>query len=204
VSLVCDPESLRRTLARIRMPDDETTERLHVWTEVLDRWCRVQRLVGWRSWRDLLDQGIADAWAALPLVEQVPDRPVLDLGSGAGLPGLILAAALPDRPFCLVEARRKRASFLREAVRVMGLPRVRVLHGRSEQLRGEPGLPVRPLLMARAFAPPAEVLAEADRWETDRCLLSLSPPVPAHGDWRELGRADGRPEGRLHLLFARN
>lgn len=201
MSLRLTPARLRRALDPIHPAHPDALDRLATWTEVLDRWSKVQRLVGWRSAEDFLAEGICDAWAALPLVERVA-RPVVDLGSGSGLPGLVLAAALPDRPFQLVEVRRKRAAFLREAVRRMGLPRVRVHHSRAEQLRDSPDAIERPLLVARAFAPPVEVLAEATRWGAEACLLNVALPEPELSGWTVLARVDGRPEGRRHLLLA--
>jgi len=200
VSLRLTPERLASALAPIHPSHPDAFVRIATWTEVLDRWSRVQRLVGWRSAEGLLAEGIADAWAAVPLVERV-DRPIVDLGSGSGLPALILAAALPDRRFQLVEVRRKRAAFLREAVRRMGLSRARVHHCKAEELRGTPDAPERPLLAARAFAPPAELLAEAMRWGSAACLLNLNDPVD-DPDWRQLATAEGRPPGRLHQLLA--
>jgi 16S rRNA (guanine527-N7)-methyltransferase len=76
---------------------------------------------------------------------------VLDLGSGAGFPGLILGAAC-DAEFVLVEARRKRASFLSVTAAAMGLANVRVESSRADSTALEPVFDV---VTARAFAAPA-------------------------------------------------
>ena len=66
-----------------------------------------------------------------PIAEAfVAGRQILDVGSGAGFPGLILAAAC-EADFTLIEARRKRASFLAFAIAEMGLPNARVEHART-------------------------------------------------------------------------
>ncbi len=70
-----------------------------------------------------------DSLAALPLLTQ---GPVLDVGSGAGYPGIPLAIALPELQFSLLEPRRKRASFLENAAARLGLNNVRVLNGAIE------------------------------------------------------------------------
>lgn len=57
---------------------------------------------------------------------------MVDIGSGAGFPGIVLACARPEQDFALIESRRRRASFLREVVRAVPLPRVRVLEMRAE------------------------------------------------------------------------
>jgi 16S rRNA G527 N7-methylase RsmG len=78
---------------------------------------------------------------------------VLDLGAGAGFPGLVLAAATPAR-FGLLEARRKRASFLSVTAAEMELRNVTVEAGRGVQPRMEANFD---LVVARAFGQPSEV-----------------------------------------------
>lgn len=82
---------------------------------------------------------------------------VLDLGSGAGFPSLILAAA-SDASFTLLEARRKRASFLTVTAAEMGLANVRVDSTRTESMTFEP---IFNTVTARAFAEPAVVYRTA-------------------------------------------
>lgn len=81
-----------------------------------------------------------------------------DLGSGAGFPGVALAAAWPAAEVLLVESRQKRAVFLENVVAAAGLTNARVLRGRAEDLA--PGLDG---IISRAFAPPDAVLALAAR-----------------------------------------
>ena len=75
---------------------------------------------------------------------------VLDLGSGAGLPGLVLAALRPDLQIVLVEPLLRRATFLREAVEALGLAGVAVRRARAEELVGAVLVDV---VTARAVAP---------------------------------------------------
>ncbi len=72
----------------------------------------------WRHYRDSLQ--------ALPLL---PPGPLVDMGSGAGFPGVPLAIVEPERAVTLVEPRRKRVSFLQVAVARLGLANIRVLEG---------------------------------------------------------------------------
>jgi 16S rRNA (guanine527-N7)-methyltransferase len=76
------------------------------------------------------------------------DRSAYDLGSGAGLPGIVLACALPDRRFRLIEPRRRAVAFLELAVGELGLSNVEILKARVEEVR-EPT----DVVTARAFAP---------------------------------------------------
>lgn len=79
------------------------------------------------------------------------DRRAYDLGSGAGLPGVVLAIAVPTCRFVLIESRRKRAGFLELAIERLRIPNAEVFHGRAEDLwsLSSPA----DLVTARAFAP---------------------------------------------------
>jgi 16S rRNA (guanine527-N7)-methyltransferase len=76
------------------------------------------------------------------------DELAYDLGSGAGLPGVVLAIAVPTCGFVLVESRSKRAGFLELAIEQLGLSNAEVFHGRAEALSSPADL-----VTARAFAP---------------------------------------------------
>ncbi len=79
-----------------------------------------------------------------------PSESVMDLGSGAGLPGLVLAIARPDLHLTLVEPLLRRATFLTEAVEALGLPNVVVHRGRAEEMGKKVAFDV---VTARAVAP---------------------------------------------------
>lgn len=85
------------------------------------------------------------------LAEAVPpDTTVADLGSGAGLPGVVLAIARPDLRITLVEPLERRTTFLAEVVAELGLSYVEVVRGRAEALHGERVFDV---VTSRALAP---------------------------------------------------
>ncbi len=75
---------------------------------------------------------------------------LIDLGSGAGLPGIVLALLLPDVPVTLVEPMARRATFLEECVQVLGLGNAGVWRGRAEEAAGRLSADV---VTARAVAP---------------------------------------------------
>lgn len=77
---------------------------------------------------------------------------LLDLGSGGGLPGIVIAASRPDLRVHLLDATRKKTDFLTEAAQKLGLS-VEVHHGRAEQLAGGPLAGTFDLVTARAVAP---------------------------------------------------
>lgn len=120
---------------------------------LLAKWNRVHNLTGFRRPADLLERAVVESLQLLP---HLAGSRVADVGSGGGLPGVPLAIASPTREFALLESRAKRVHFLRHVTGELGLTNTRVEHGRAEDLR-----PTQPFdtVLARAVAPPAELLA---------------------------------------------
>jgi 16S rRNA (guanine527-N7)-methyltransferase len=82
------------------------------------------------------------------------DALIVDVGSGAGLPGIVLAVARPDVSVILVEPLARRSAFLTEAVASLGLDRITVVRARAEEVeRGRPRLDLADVVTARAVAP---------------------------------------------------
>jgi 16S rRNA (guanine527-N7)-methyltransferase len=132
---------------------------------------------------DLLPH-VAQARAFARAVGRPPTR-ALDLGSGGGLPGLVLAAtAWADVDLCLLDAGQQRAAFLRRAVEALGLgAHVLVERGRAETLARRPDLRRRfDVVVARSFGPPA-VVAEcaAGFLEPGGLVVVSEPPSTEHG-----------------------
>ncbi len=103
------------------------------------------------------ERHILDSLRAARLVD-VGTRSGYDLGSGGGLPGVVLAIARPELELSLVEVRRNRADFLRDAVEELDLRRVHVYARRAETLRER-----RDVCFARAFAPIREAWVASER-----------------------------------------
>lgn len=107
---------------------------------LLLQWSRVHSLTAYRDPADIVDSLFLDS---LLFLSFLPSRScqVLDLGSGAGIPGIPLKIIEPSYRLTLIEARRRRASFLTAVVRELALQDVRVLMGRAESLlTGVPAL----------------------------------------------------------------
>ncbi len=123
------------TLERYEPSLDEG--KLDLYVAELVKWNKAIRLVG-PSDADGIRLQVVDS--LLPLLVERPRFPLLDIGSGAGLPAIPLAIASPGQPITCLEPRIKRVSFLNNAVRVLGLTGVRVVEGRAGGGEPAPGL----------------------------------------------------------------
>jgi 16S rRNA (guanine527-N7)-methyltransferase len=152
----------------IRGPEDfqsltgvsrETLDRFGVWARLLTEWSDHTNLVSRSTLPDFWSRHALDSWQVLDAVARLrPDQLVpsrwLDIGAGAGFPGLALAFTLadrdlPDAQVILVESVAKKARFLEAVIAETGAP-ARVLNQRAEAL--DPGLAV-DAVTARAVAP---------------------------------------------------
>jgi len=129
--------------------------RLARFLELLVQWNRVYNLTGIRDPAELLERHLVESLALAPLLR---GDSVADVGTGAGLPGLPLAIVCSDRRFTLIESRRKRVNFQRHVAATLELGNVTVAHSRAEHL---PCPAPFATVLARAVAPPAELLAIA-------------------------------------------
>jgi len=145
--------------------------------DVLDVWSRKTNLLSCGSARELVERHLLDSLAISPLLPK--EGPLVDLGSGAGFPGLPLAIQRPDQTFLLVEARRKRVSFLREVRRTLQLPNVEVHEGRAEDPPSEYAS-VAAGVMTRAVWSGGEIAAIAPMWlaPKGRVYWMRAEPIP--------------------------
>jgi 16S rRNA (guanine527-N7)-methyltransferase len=136
------PDAARRAFSSERLPLAERYVDLLA-TAGLER-----GLIGPREAPRLWERHVLNSLALSTAVP--PGASVIDLGSGAGLPGLVLAIGRPELEVTLVEPLLRRARFLDEAVTALGLTRVRVVRERAEALHGGARYDV---VTARALAP---------------------------------------------------
>jgi 16S rRNA (guanine527-N7)-methyltransferase len=142
---------------------EETLRRLEIYAELLQKWQRAFNLIGDSTVDDLWVRHFADS---LQVAEAVPRaRNWLDLGSGAGFPGLVTAikyAAEPGARVHLVESNRRKCAFLREAARETEAPAI-VHCGRIEEVLPTLNETI-DAVSARALAPLPELLAYAEKF----------------------------------------
>lgn len=189
---------------------DSACDRLIDYIELLARWNATYNLTAVRTPSDMIGHHLLDS---LSIAGFVRGSNLADLGSGAGLPGIPLAVMAPKREHVLIDSNGKKARFLREAVRVLGLSNVRIEQCRVEQAQGRFDT-----VTARAFASVSDMLAAGGHllapggvWLAmkgqlpDRELTGLPPGfelrairklavpgVQAQRHLIEIGRTDGR------------
>lgn len=113
-------------------------EALLLYFEELKRWNRKMSLVGFRTDEAIVRDGILESLLLLKAFQVRPNLRLIDVGSGAGLPGIPVKIAAPQLTITLVEAARRKVSFLKQAVRLLQLHGVSILQVRAETLHRDP------------------------------------------------------------------
>ena len=122
---------LRAGLADLALPG-ELAPPLLAYLDLLARWNRTYNLTAVRDPREMVSRHILDSLAMNAYLDGIAT--LADLGTGPGLPGIPLAIARPQLRVTLVEANGKKARFLREALRTLGLANAEVAESRIEAL----------------------------------------------------------------------
>lgn len=110
--------------------DPSVLENLAGFVRLLEKWNRVYNLTSVRRPADMVPRHILDSLAVLPFLH--PGR-LLDVGTGAGLPGLPLAIARPELQVTLLDSNAKKLRFVRQAVAELGLDNVDVVQARMQE-----------------------------------------------------------------------
>jgi 16S rRNA (guanine527-N7)-methyltransferase len=139
----------------IRVPS-AAPEAMVRYLELVTRWNRVFNLTAVRTPADMVPRHLLDS---LSIVPHIAGPRVLDVGSGAGLPGIPLALARPELDFVLLDASAKRTRFLTQVRAELDLSQVAVERVRVEHYRPEIRFDT---VVSRAFADCAELLRVAD------------------------------------------
>lgn len=132
---------------------DEQIERLADYVALLGKWNAVYNLTAIRDPRQMLIQHVLDSLSIVPSLAGRDIRSILDVGSGGGLPGIVLAIAFPERSVTLNDIVQKKTAFQAQAKAELKLDNLSVVTGRVENLR--PGIEVPgkfDAIVSRAFA----------------------------------------------------
>jgi 16S rRNA (guanine527-N7)-methyltransferase len=181
--------SLERAAVALGLPaSPDQVDTLIGYLALLQRWNATYNLTAVRDPAQMLTQHLADCLAVVRPVQQQLGASstvhVLDVGSGGGLPGVVLATMLPALTVTCVDTVGKKTAFVRQVAAELRLPNLRAEHARVEQLKA----PLADLIVSRAFAS----LADFVGWT--RHLLASG------GVWMAMkGRS---PDGEIEALPA--
>ncbi len=155
---------------KVKLSDETVTQLYHYFVE-LKRWSRKVNLISKES-RDstIIENHCIDSLALLSLLSQ-PQEWLLDVGSGAGFPGLVCKTAYPDLSVCLLEPRLKRVSFLNHIVRTLKLDNISVLANRLEEGLELPDEAHYTSVVSRAVAHIGDFLSLCSRWRHPGCRV---------------------------------
>ncbi|WP_010542704.1 16S rRNA (guanine(527)-N(7))-methyltransferase RsmG [Sphingomonas elodea] len=152
-----------------------------------------QNLIARSTLDTIWSRHLTDSAQLVPLAAAAPDGIWLDVGSGAGLPGIVVAL-LTDRPIVLVEPRTKRVAFLRDAAQALGIAdRVTVVGSKIESYR--PTTPVA-IVSARAVAELSALMVSTAHC-TDSSTVWLLPK--GRSAQSEVDAARAKWQGRFHV-----
>lgn len=196
---------------------DQAVGRLQQYMAELLRWNRSLNLTAITQPDEIVSKHFVDAMSIVPLL--APGERLLDVGSGAGLPALVVAMLLDGQPITSLDAVDKKVRFQRHICRLLGLAQVEVLHGRVENL-AEKRAGLFDLVTSRAFRDPVRFIQLAHRLVRPggRLVAMVSSVVaPAGYDMKALTDAYGlqlvetrsyelprQMGGRQLLVFSRN
>lgn len=129
-------------------------QRLLVYRDLIAKWNQVYNLTSLRDPTQMLSLHIIDSLAAAPPLQKhlkqagLTQARILDVGSGGGLPGVVLASVLEGIDVTCVDTVGKKAAFVQQVANELKLPQLRGVHARVEQLKAEPF----DVITSRAFA----------------------------------------------------
>src|SRR5262245_29220700 len=170
--------------------DCSTVDRLETFIDLLAVWNRRLRLTGDRDRRVLVAKHVVD-W-----LEVVPELPtagsLIDLGRGAGFPGIVLGSRRPDLGVRSAEPRRRPTSFLSEVIRIIPLPGARALEIRGEDAARDPSLAGRTkLVVSRALRVELLLSLAPPLLAPDGVVVAMQTPLLTEPRARELARPQG-------------
>lgn len=197
-------EKLSQGLLQLNISlDDATRKTLLDYLALLEKWNKVHNLTAVRDPYEMVTLHLLDSLAVLP---HIKSGRLLDVGSGAGLPGIPLAIVKPDLQVTVMDSNHKKASFMRQAKAVLGIANLEVVCGRVEELHPERKYD---MVISRAFSDLAEFMRLTDHLCAESGVWLAMKGVYPH---EELAQVKGRTtevvslnvpglDAQRHLVF---
>lgn len=176
-------------MASLSMDSDAAGATLMLqYLEHLQRWNRTYNLTAIRDPERMLVQHVFDSLAVVPVLRQMAPgeaKHVVDMGSGAGLPGIILAICEPDWRVSCVDAVQKKTAFVQQAAGMLGLSNVRAIHGRIETIDPLAA----DIVISRAFASLRDFVQLSERHLVDSGIMLAMKGYVLDDEREELERS---------------
>jgi 16S rRNA (guanine527-N7)-methyltransferase len=123
---------LAQGIAEAGLPiDEQKQQKLLAYLTLMQKWNKVHNLTAVRDAEEMVVLHLLDSLVVLPFID---GKALLDVGSGAGLPGIPLAICLPDLKVTVIDSNNKKVSFMRQAKAELGIENLEVLGGRVEEI----------------------------------------------------------------------
>jgi len=123
-----------------------TQQKLLAYLALMQKWNKVHNLTAVRDPDEMVTLHLLDSLAVLPFID---GKSLLDVGSGAGLPGIPLAICLPELKVTVIDSNQKKVSFMRQAKAELGIANLEVLGGRVEEIQPDHKFDI---VISRAFS----------------------------------------------------
>lgn len=176
--------TLRQGLEALKVVASEAQlERLMAYAALIQKWNTVYNLTAIRKPEEIITHHVLDAASILPALDSVAsNKPVvrlLDVGAGAGLPGIVLGILRPDWRVWLVDAVQKKAAFMQQAIANLGLDNAQALHARIENFKAEPF----DIVCSRAFSSLARFVQSSEHVLAPQgCFAAMKGRLTVDGD----------------------
>ena len=153
--------------------DEDKVGQLLGFIKLLEKWNKAYNLTAIRDREAMVRLHLLDSLAIVPFID---GKRVIDIGTGAGLPGIPLAIYLPDIEFVLLDSNAKKTRFVQQAIIDLKLANVSVCHNRVEQYHPEKGFDT---AITRAFASLSDIVQlTAHLLNKDGVLLAMKGQAP--------------------------
>jgi len=136
---------------------EETQQKLIQYIELIAKWNKSFNLTAIRNTEEMVTLHLLDSLAVVPFIRGTR---ILDVGAGAGLPGIVLALCFPEKEFVLIDTNGKKTRFMTQAKIELGLSNVEVVHARVDAYGVDENQPLKPFdaIISRAFASISDML----------------------------------------------
>lgn len=142
--------------------DRQLAGKIEQYLLLIEKWNKIHNLTAIRNPQEMLVQHIADSLAVLP---HIKGPRIVDVGTGAGLPGIPIALARPDWQIILVESNRKKTAFLQQVKIELRLQNVEIMAQRIENMKADDEVNT---VISRAFSELGTFVALTQHWASER------------------------------------